>query len=457
MGYIKLNNITINILFFTLIFLFFSGCMQSNTDTQGVPAGRKWTIMIYMAADNDLEAAAIADFNELEAVALNGTPITILVLLDRNPGYDKTNGDWSDTRVFEIKTDPKGLTPTIISPRINCPELGLTVNTETDLNTADPLVLSSFIDFAKREYKADRYALFIWGHGTGWRGGVQNNVLPMPYKAIAIDDTRNQYMSLPSFGKAVAGKGLSLIAFDTCYAALLEVVYQIKNDAELFVGSVGAIPSTGWDYTTLFTDFLKKPNLSVDNLGDSIQNQFSMQYSGLDYATISQIKLSQVDNLFTSFNNFAGTVATAITTAGVRTIVLKKILDDVESYYFTTFPSDLFIDIYDFSNKIAAIRTSITTDPSWQNTILSTASTLDAALTSAVKSSWAKNGTTNKLGIYVIPLQNVGVPDSSHDLAYIRNSMHMDKSAFVNNSQNWVPNITPQSNSLLDKLFYWTY
>ena len=48
-------------------------------------------------------------------------------------------------------------------------------------------------------------------------------------------------MSLPSFGQAVSGKGVSLIAFDTCFAALLEVAYQIRNDAALFVGSEGEI------------------------------------------------------------------------------------------------------------------------------------------------------------------------------------------------------------------------
>ena len=450
-----------NVFILTAALLIFSGCNEltdiTNIDIQGGTAGRKWTFIIYMAADNDLESAAIADFNELEAVRLGGAPVSIIVLLDRSPDFDATNGNWSGARVFEIKSDPRGLTSTFVSAQIDCLELGLTADTEIDLNTADPLVLSRFIDFSKRVYPAEQYALFIWGHGNGWRGGVQNEPQQAPLKAIAFDDTRAQYMSLPSFGSAVAGKGLSVIAFDTCYAAILEVVYQIKNDAVLFVGSESPIPSTGWDYTALFNDFLQKPSLSINDLGDSIQNQFSLQYAGLSGVAISQIQLSQVDNLFTEFDVFAGAVSEAVTNEGGRRIVLDEILTNVESYYFTAAPSDLFIDIFDFSKKITAVRTSITSDEDRQNAVSSAANNLETALKSAVPSSWARNGSTGKIGVFVIPLQEIGVPLASHDLAYVNGSLHLDKSAFVNNSQHWVPNAVPKNDSLLDKLFYWTY
>jgi len=421
------------------------------------PIHPQWTFIIYMAADNDLEPAAIADFNELEAVQLEGAPINILVLLDRSPYYDMTNGNWSDTRLYEIKTDPDGLTATIKSTRLDCPELGLNKNTETELNTADPLVLSRLIDFAKRAYPADKYALFMWGHGTGWRGTAQNAPLQLPLKAVAIDDTQGQYMSLPSLGKAVTGKGLSVIGFDTCYAAILEVAYQIRNDANLLVGSEGPIPSTGWNYTALFTDFLQKPILSIANLGDSIQTQFSAQYAGISYATISQIDLTKVENLFTQFEIFTGTIANAITTVSARDIVLKQVMQNVESYYFTSFPSDLYIDIFDFSQKINNIRTSITASSTVQLSIDNAAYELNNALLETIPSSWSKNGTIKKIGIHFIPLMNVGVPAASHESGYIKGSMNLDKSAFVENSAHWVPNFIPKSDSLLDKLFYWTY
>jgi len=423
------------------------------------PPPREWTFIIYMAADNDLESAAIADIKELEAVRYDydSSPVSILVLLDRNPGYDMTNGNWSGTRLFEVRTDYDGLTSTITSTRLDCPDLGLSKGSETELNTADPLVLSRLIDFAKRDYPADHYALFIWGHGTGWRGASINNPLTSPLKAVAFDDTSGQYMSLPAFGRAIAGKGLSLVGFDTCYGALLEVAYQIRNSAQIFIGSEGEILSTGWDYESLFTGFLDKSDLSMENLADTIQNQFKRQYSGFNNATISRIQLSQVNNLFLKFNSFAGAVAEAITSAQVKNEVLNQVLYNIERYHFTSFPSDLYIDIFDFSKKIASIRTTITSNTTRQNAILMAYDELENALTQAIPSSWAKNGTDRKIGVHVIPLQGMAVPAAVHELAYIRGSMAIDKSDFVTDSLHWVPNMTPRSDSLLDKLFYWTY
>jgi len=462
------------LLLVNIIILFLSCCYNSiNVDTQGKnildgyidrqeepdfePVDRKWTFIVYMASDNDLESAAIADINEMEAVQLEKTPITILALIDRHSGYDMTNGNWHDTRVYEIKTDPNGLNSNIVSIRLDCPELGISANTETELNTADPFVLSRLIDFAKLEYPADNYALFIWGHGTGWRGGYQPDSLTKPLKAVAFDDTNGQYMPLPSFGRAVAGKGLSVIAFDTCYAALLEVAYEIKNDALLFVGSTGPILSTGWDYTALFTNFLQSADFSVNDLGNSIQYQFSLQYAFLNYAAISQIKLSEVNNLFEKFETFAGEAAQIITDESSRNIIRNQILSNVESYYFTSFPSDLYIDIYDFQQKINSISSSITADTNRQNAILTASHNLENALTAAITSSWACNGTTKKIGVHVISLENIGVPSATHDLAYIRGSKYLDKSSFVNDSQHWTPNAVPQNSSLLDKLFYCTF
>jgi len=446
-----------NMLFLLLALLFFSSCEQAVfTDFQGISAPRKWTIIVYMAADNDLESAAIADLNELEAVRYNAQ-VTVLALVDRNPAYDMTNGNWSDTRLFEIRTDPGGLNSTIVSTRLDCPELGLSAGTETELNTADPLVLSRLIDFAKRSYPAEHYALFVWGHGTGWRSGPFAGTSQAPVKAAAFDDTQGQYMALPSFGRAIADKGLSLIGFDTCYAAVLELAYQIRNDAELFAGSEGEILSNGWDYTSLFTDFLGKSDLSVNDLGDSIQDHFAAQYAGLSSATISQVRLPEIENLFAKFDAFAGTVALAVTGEPARNAVLDQVLHNVESYHFTSFPSDLYIDILDFSEKITGIAADITPDAAKQTAIVTAAGELENALTQAVPSSWAKNGTTRKLGLHVIPLQGIAVPSSSHELAYVRGSMAIDKSAFVEDSLHWVPNAIPQSDSLLDKLFYWTY
>jgi hypothetical protein len=117
----------------------------------------------------------------------------------------------------------------------------------------------------------------------------------------------------------------------------------------------------------------------------------------------------------------------------------------------------MYIDVFDFTKKTTAIRELITSDTDRQEAILESAKKLEEALSLAVPSSWAKNGTSKKIGVHVIPLQGIAVPAARHELAYIRGSMAIDKSAFIEDSEHWVPNAVPKNESLLDKLFYWTY
>jgi hypothetical protein len=421
------------------------------------PPSRQWTFIVYMAADNDLEPAAIADFNELEAIDLSAGVISILVLVDRSASYDATNGDWTDTRLYEISSDPNGNNATIVSTRVDCEELGLTADIATELDMSDPLVLSRLVQFAKRKYTADNYGLLVWGHGTGWRGDTDTCKNITSLKAIAIDDHSGHYMSLPSFGTAISGENFRVIAFDTCFGGLLEVAYQIKNSARYLVASEGIIPSTGWDYASVFTAFLKGDSLTAEKFSDSAVSSFSSQYSGTPGTVISKIDLSAVDAFFAVFESFTGALASNMTTVGVRDTVLHEILHNTEIHYFSSYPSDLYIDIHDFSQKMIAIRSSITSNTLQQNLIQSTGLSLQEALEHMVLQSWAQNGTTRKFGVFVIPLSGPSIPTASHDIAYINGSISMEKSAFVMASEHWVPHMVPRPDSFLDKLFYWTY
>ena len=83
---------------------------------------RKWIILLYMAADNNLESDAITDFNEMELASI-GANVTVIALIDRAEGYDATNGDWTDTRLYKIKRDSQVNKTYIASERLECPEL----------------------------------------------------------------------------------------------------------------------------------------------------------------------------------------------------------------------------------------------------------------------------------------------------------------------------------------------
>ena len=131
---------------------------------------REWTILMYMSADNNLESAALEDFLEMEKSKLNTKEVTVLVLLDRCPSYDSSNGNWNNTKLFRLKTGSDEFSKEIISEDIECVELGLNATNQNELDMSAYMSLARSVNFVYENYPANHYGIIFWGHGEGWRG-----------------------------------------------------------------------------------------------------------------------------------------------------------------------------------------------------------------------------------------------------------------------------------------------
>jgi len=60
----------------------------------------KWTVMVYISGDNNLEDYVVKDIEEELGLVGSNTDISILALADRGPGYDTSRGDWQTTKLF---------------------------------------------------------------------------------------------------------------------------------------------------------------------------------------------------------------------------------------------------------------------------------------------------------------------------------------------------------------------
>ena len=105
----------------------------------------KWTFMVYMAGDNNLDGAALRDIAEM-AKAGSTKDVHILVQLDR----------LEDQKTRRFRITPGG------GFKKDC------IETFSETNTGDPQTLFSFCQWAVDNYPADRYALILWNHGSGW-------------------------------------------------------------------------------------------------------------------------------------------------------------------------------------------------------------------------------------------------------------------------------------------------
>jgi len=105
-----------------------------------------WSIFVYMNGDNDLESQALKDLNEMEAALSAGAEnIEIIALMDRSSLYDSGDGNWSGTRLYRVRADSGGINYNIVSDRLVCSDLGLSVESDTELNLGSSSVLSTFL------------------------------------------------------------------------------------------------------------------------------------------------------------------------------------------------------------------------------------------------------------------------------------------------------------------------
>ena len=381
-------------------------------------ADPKLTLMLYMAADNDLESYAIQNLKAMEHAKFE--KVNVLVLLDRSDGYDETNDNWTDTRLFKVQHD-KTDGNFIISKRLSCAPLGLSDQTETELDMANPSVLKSFIEFSKSEYPAEKYALIIWGHGTGWRG-----------RAVAVDDRSQTYMSLSDLGNALQDHGLSVIGFDTCFGGVLENLYELKSCAEYTAACPGVTPGSGWDYDELLS------SLDISDFSPLSITKLMAESSTAATSVFVNEKLAE---LFNSFEDFSNALSDTVTDSVSRSSTLNQLVSS-KSYSYSQSPCDIYLDVSALADLYSSAGNS---------TLAASAQSLRNTINQSVIS---KTSSTPGIGVHFIPKATSGALASVHSSDYIKDDSRTDQCSFIKESRWWVPTINGNSGSLLDKLFY---
>ncbi|HEY0845728.1 MAG TPA: pre-peptidase C-terminal domain-containing protein [Noviherbaspirillum sp.] len=275
----------------------------STTTTTPVTSGSRgtWTIMVYVAADNNLEAAALVDINEMEAANLPQN-VRVTTLVDRSPGsdasrgYSNADGDWTDTRFGVISRDS------------NLNHISSTLTSWGERNTGSASTLTEFINASALAAPADHYALVIWDHGGGISG-------------VAWDDSSySANLSMNEVSQAISGSNVAhfdIVGFDTCYQGVLDQAYVLRNQADYTIASQDFEPGEGWDYTNWLSVFQQSADPSARQVAtqavDSYEAFFRAQ--GRNSVTLSVLNNAEVGDLATAWSSFAQAMNSAGTSA----------------------------------------------------------------------------------------------------------------------------------------------
>ncbi len=230
----------------------------SATQTAGAASPADWLIMIYLAADNDLEVQSFFDLLEMESAKPDN--VEVLVLVDRSPGEFDGWQNWSGARIYRVARggtlDPAKFYPGLRRGKTQLPDTVASpvIMDLGQVNSADPRILRDFLNYGIRNYPARRHAFVAWDHGGGW---------PM----MLYDGSAGEYMNGEQFSSAVreaAGalpRGrFDLIVMDLCLMAQVDFLYYLKDLADYVAASAPPVPGFGTDYQT----FLRAAAASQD-------------------------------------------------------------------------------------------------------------------------------------------------------------------------------------------------
>jgi hypothetical protein len=117
---------------------------RNQTETNGMA---KWAVLVYFAADNDLDEEAIANLKMMKKVG-STNEVKIVAQLD-------SRGRGSTFR-FLLQDERSSLDEDAVGDPL------------PEINTGDPRELIDFIKWGMKEYPAQHTMLVLWGHGRGW-------------------------------------------------------------------------------------------------------------------------------------------------------------------------------------------------------------------------------------------------------------------------------------------------
>ena len=269
---------------------------------------RKWTYMVYMAADNNLSVYADIDINEMEVVG-SGDDVNIVVQVEFSPVYN-----------------PDLAGHTLRGKIIRDNDWDVINSDFADIgsqNMADPQTLAAFIAWAAQYYPAQHYALVVWSHSDGWKGPA-SSLVP---KGVISDSSNDpgKLMSIQDVAGAVRSSGVSLdlINFDACLMGMYEVAYEFGGLADYLVFSEELYPSFGDAYDAILEELAANPYINGFDLAQVITSecrgfyQYISEMFEYDLAvTKSAIDMSYIDELHNGLCSLAGIMIDNIDSEG---------------------------------------------------------------------------------------------------------------------------------------------
>jgi hypothetical protein len=285
---------------------------------------KDWTIMVYIAADNDLKSFAAQNIKQMMEIGSSDFLNLIVELHIRLANGQKV------TRRYYID---KGK---VYHVNANDPD-------SQQMDSGDPETLVNFVQWATENYPSKFTALIPWNHGTGaldpLTGRIINSTKLFTFnpttnkfdldrtisfldfmnlhnqinRGVCWDYSTGNYISNQKLEVALKkiqqmclnGQKLDLLCFDACLMSAVEVAALAQDTVRYMVSSQEVVLGTGLNYYTSLYPFLTG-TIDPKNLAQNIVKEYGKSYNPItnDY-TMAAMDLSQISVLEDNINTVA--------------------------------------------------------------------------------------------------------------------------------------------------------
>lgn len=273
----------------------------------------KWTFMVFLNGDNDLDDCGDIDVNEMKEIGSTGD-VNIIVLQDHtSKPAQKLFIKKGEVRVLE---------------------------TIGKIDMGDYKEFVKFVKWTVENYPAEHYFVAIWNHGSGWK----KKAIPV-YKGISYDENSGNHITTGQLGesiktiKRIIGRNIDVFGMDACLMQMIEVGFELKDSVDYIVASEEIEPGEGWAYNVILKELTDNPLIDAEKLSEVIVSSFEQYYKAISEtypnmnATLSSINCKSFNDAFSNIETFAQILTRKIDEKPIMNN-LRLLLDKVQSYTY---------------------------------------------------------------------------------------------------------------------------
>jgi len=224
----------------------------------------------------------------------------------------------------------------------------------SETNSASPQALKDFIQgtISNPEHKADHYMLILSGHGSGAEGDF------LPDKNPGTPDRLPSSLSIPSLGRVLneVGTKIDILGMDACLMSMAEVAYEVSDSVRYLVASEGFELNTGWPYhrilETLTDALVSDKQVDAGELAMTIVEKYISYYQDFELAgastDLSACDLEKLRNLPEALDRLAKELLAELKNPAVSQAVV------LAHWEAQSYKNDQYVDLWDFCNHLEA-------------------------------------------------------------------------------------------------------